>query len=478
MIAIKDIDNIDNYINQMQQSDKIPDDSYVPYGPDMFYLAIAPVAKYRYAIAIDKEENPVAVLEDYSCRYLHRYRYEGGADMWFLDRYDCVLLHDCNQFSVELCQTVLHLWKGKRLVLVGKNWERMIPLLPDLPGIKCYYEEQLCEKRYKELTDGYKVLNMIYGIPHAEPMDRYEQGIMYYDEVMSFTFLFSDYQELGNKNEDKDFFVIDGYYAGLGLFAIFPKIEVIARYVKSKGFIPVVRLTMSNGSFYQDAPGEDIWKKFYAQPEGYTLEEVMQSRHVYFSPGIYNGSVQSEIMNRVAGDTKLSWPRGIYNQKVQQYLEEKKQFLPYPDETLGVLARGTDYVHTHLSNHPIHASIDKICEKIDWALKEWNLKYIYVATEDEEYCTYLQGRYGDRLYFTDQKRYSVRENETLAKMHRRDSEKRDGFLLGAEYILAIDLLAKCHSLIASGSCGGVDEAVKENAGKYENVFVFDLGVNP
>lgn len=39
-------------------------------------------------------------------------------------------------------------------------------------------------------------------------------------------------------------------------------------------------------------------------------------------------------------------------------------------------------------------------------------------------------------------------------------------------------LSKCYSLIASGYCGGVDEALKENQGQYKNVFIFDLGVNP
>lgn len=59
-----------------------------------------------------------------------------------------------------------------------------------------------------------------------------------------------------------------------------------------------------------------------------------------------------------------------------------------------------------------------------------------------------------------------------------DKEKRDGFLPGVEYILSIHLLSQCNSLLASGHCGGVDEALQENDGKYENVYVFDLGVNP
>lgn len=79
-----------------------------------------------------------------------------------------------------------------------------------------------------------------------------------------------------------------------------------------------------------------------------------------------------------------------------------------------VLARGTDYVNTHLSNHPIHASLDMLCDKIDWALKEWKLDYIYVATEDESYYDALMRRYGGQVTFTDPKRYTVREGEMLA----------------------------------------------------------------
>ena len=130
-------------------------------------------------------------------------------------------------------------------------------------------------------------------------MDRYNDGIMYYEEVMSFTYMFSDYRSLGSLNPDKKFFVIDGYYNKLGLFTIFSNIVTCAKYVKAKGMVPVVRLTMSGNSFYSDFEGDDIWSKFFNQPEGYTLEEVIHSANVYFSPGFYNGSVQSTIMENI-----------------------------------------------------------------------------------------------------------------------------------------------------------------------------------
>lgn len=39
-----------------------------------------------------------------------------------------------------------------------------------------------------------------------------------------------------------------------------------------------------------------------------------------------------------------------------------------------------------------------ICEKIDEALVQWNLKYVYVSTEDESYCRYLKERYKDKIF--------------------------------------------------------------------------------
>lgn len=471
MIILEDIN--DDVLNS-----GLFDDLKIPHGTDMFRRAIDTIARYDMAVAVDEAGQPVALLKYQPGTYTHHYRYAGGLDMWFLNQYDCIFLHECNEYSVELCMSVLGAWQGKRLILVGRSWERMIPLLPDLSEIACFYEEELTAERTMELIGGDSFLQVIYGIPCSEAIDRYRQGIAYYDEVMSFTFMFSDIRELGCRNPDKFFFVIDGHYSNLGLFAMFQKVETCARYVKSIGFIPVIRVTMSDGSFYSDFEGDDIWAKFYNQPEQFTLDEVMESRNVVFSPGFYNGSVQSYIMSQQSGSTLLSWPDGKYNTHVWDYINNRKaRFLPWPERTLGVLARGTDYVNTHLSNHPIHASLDMLCHEIDASLEKWNLDYIYVSTEDESYCEYLKNRYGDKVTFTDQERYSVKDGEMLAQMHARQRNKRDGFSLGAEYILSIYLLSQCNSLIASGGCAGVSEALMENDSRYKNIFVFDLGVN-
>ena len=355
----------------------------------------------------------------------------------------------------------------------------MIPLLPDLPQIECFYEPALIEERYSELTYRNKTLLIILGLPHQETFERYEKGVMTYDEIMALTFMFTDYRELGTANPDKKFFVMDAYYGNLGLFALFRKTECCARYVKSRGFIPVIRITKAVNSFYQNYNGDDVWVKFYNQPENYTLEEVMQSKHVYFSPGFYDGSIMDTIMNRKSEGITLTWPNGKYNERVLSVLEARqKEFLPYPEKTLGVLARGTDYVKAAFPNHPIHANLEMVCEKIDEMMKQdSSYEYVYVATEDAEYCQYFKERYGEKCYFTDQERYVTGKGESLTVHHKKAGKNRDGFLMGMDYILSIELLSKCRGLVASGSCAGVGEAREQNRGKYKDVFIFDLGTN-
>jgi hypothetical protein len=322
-------------------------------------------------------------------------------------------------------------------------------------------------------------LVVTYGMPHSESLQRYQSRIMYYDEVMSFTFLFSKELHLGELNADKFFFVLDANYGNLGLFTLENKVNVVANYVKNKGFIPVIHLKNMPKGMYQDEPGDEVWDKFFCQPEGYDWEEVSQSAHVFYSPIFYDGSIMDHIMSQDSAGTTLSWPNGHYNQRVQRAIADAmKRFLPYPEKTLGVLARGTDYVHTHLHNHSIHASLEMLCEKIDACMREWeDIEYIYVSTEDASYCSYLKERYGDRITFTDQHRYTVRDGEMLADMHRRSTEKKNGYRLGEEYIISIALLAQCRDFLATGSCAGVTEAQKQNQGRYQHEYVFNLGCN-
>jgi hypothetical protein len=156
----------------------------VEYSVDMFRLSMPFVSRYGYAIGCGKTGEYLAVLKELQTTYIHFYRYSGGVDCWFINQYDCIFLIGCNEMSVELVRKVMPLWTGNRLVLVGKEWENLIPMLPDLPGIECFYEEDLYDKLTMELIEGRKPLYVNVGVPHEESMERYERGIMNYEEIM------------------------------------------------------------------------------------------------------------------------------------------------------------------------------------------------------------------------------------------------------------------------------------------------------
>lgn len=452
----------------------------LPWNLDMFKNAEDIIADYGYAIVQDDNGTDIAVLCWNATSYLHDYAYTGEIDTEFLDDYDILFLHDCNEFSVELCRTGLQHWKGHTLVLLGENWQFAVDDLPELEGKNCIWQDKLLADFFSDITKDSTYLHVVTGDPHEEPMDRYNEHVMLYDEVMTFTYFFANKLSPGKLNPDKKFLVFDAHYGYLGIFNVFNKSLACMKYVAKKGFIPVPKITDRRGplGIYQNTKADDFWAMFYEYPEDYKLEEVFRSQNVYAAPFFYNGSIMTRLMNDYGKDISFSWPGGKYNKLIRNYISEREdRFLPYPEKTLGVLARGTDYVNTHLANHNIHASKEMICEKIDSALNEWNLEYIYLATEDASYCEFFKERYGDKIFFTDQERFTVKEGQLLGDLHRDSKNKRPGFLLGAEYILSITLLSRCNSLIASGGCAGVGEAIKMNEGQYKNTFVFNLGKN-
>jgi len=445
---------------------------------NMFVEAINIVAKYGYAILVNEDGEDIAVFRFDGTTYDHSYRYSGGLDLTFLNEYEVLILRGCNEYSLELCLTALKLWSGKKVIFAGADWQFAIDLLPDIEGKECIWEDELPDEIPVSLTEGKKYLDVRVFIPFQEPLDRYLKGIMCYDEVMTFTFLFSDLRQLGNKNPDKRFLVIDAMYGNLGLFALFGKAVSVAKYVKKKGFFPVfvIKNRYGSRSIYQDYDQDDIWSKFYNQPEGIKVSDVMQSKNVCFTPCFYNGSIMMHIMDEYSKGIRLSWPNGIYNKTVNDYLTEKEKiFLPFPDRTLGVLARGTDYSTRSFKNHSIHASKELLAEKIRELLAAWDLEYIFIATEDAIYCDYFKKEFGDRVYFTDQERYTTKPGEMLADVHRKQETKADAFHKGADYVLAVYLLSKCNSFLASGQCAGVTKAVQMNEGRFKEKYIFDLG---
>ena len=459
-----------------------PERYTVTLGPDMFIETYHRYLGKTDVIGVTEGSGQIiGAIVGTKSMYRHEYVLNGGVDLWFLNQYDCIFLHDVNEASINLIRDALPLWTGKRLILVGEFWEELAEFLPDLPGVDVYLEpgEEIEKNRFDAYCIGFHVLHIVEGIPYKESMKRYQLGILYYDEVMPLTYLFSSVRSYGEDNPEKHFCVIDMPYDNLGLMAIRDSAACVARYVKACGYIPVMNLADYYGGPYSNRPGDNMWVKFFHQPEGIGIEDIQNCRWVHRVPRFYNGSILTNIMNGRNPAVKLTFSHGMYNERVMETLRlQVPKFLPHPSETLGILARGTDYAKVRVANHPVHANPEQICEKVDETLREHpEYQYLCLSTEDEDYCEYFAKRYTGRITFTDQKRYRVGKGEMLMQLHEKEKVKRDGFELGMEYILSIDCLARCGGLIASGSCTGLEEALRINNGKYRTKYVFQLGSN-
>ncbi len=444
-------------------------------GEDTFERAAEICPRDFVMPVLDGDGNCVNLVRKVWSSYEHVYQYEGMVDVSFLDCYESMALVRLNEYSVELFRRAVPLWHGKELFLVGEGWREFVEVLPAFSHVKVTVLdrlEQWEEVRREKGSQGEGFLSVVEGIPENEGTERYESGLLYYDEVMTLTFLFSNVTRPGVRNPGIRFFLIDGKFSLEGMFAIWMKAFTAARYALARGYAPAFAIISSDRNMYSDHPGDDIWNKFFLQPGGYTMEEVQESSYVALSPNMNLMNTVRYIMDQVSAGKDMLWPGGIWNSQVKAYIEDRqKRFLPHPEETLGVLVRGTDYVKNPLPNHPKHAAVEQVMEKIDEVDGRWPFRWIYLATEDAGICQQMKDRYGDRLTCTDQERYTVEPGQLLVELHKEKQEGK-GFRLGAEYLCSISLLAQCSSLIASGPCGALGEAMRQNDGRYGEVFVF------
>lgn len=324
-------------------------------------------------------------------------------------------------------------------------------------------------------------VNIIKRVPTCyDHFYRYEGGmdlwlLNRYDSLI-LTFFFSYVIHPGMRNPDKHFLLIDGQFYITGMFAIWDRVCAAARYAIAKGYAPAFMIVSADSSMYSDFPGDDIWNKFFLQPGTYTLPEVLESSYVALSPNTFLvKNVLRRIMDEVSAGRELLWPLGFFNEQVKNYIRERKErFLPCPERTLGVLIRGTDYIHNPFPGHARQATVEQVIEKIAEEEGVWEFDRIFLSTEDADVCQRMKEVYGDRITFTDQERYRIEPGHVLVELHK-EKKAGEGFRLGAEYLCTLNLLSQCNSLIASGGCCGLTETLRENEGKFKHVFVFQLG---
>lgn len=138
-------------------------------------------------------------------------------------------------------------------------------------------------------------------------------------------------------------------------------------------------------------------------------------------------------------------------------------------KTLGILARGTDYVSSKPKGHPIQPTAEQMIKKAKEIMKEHSCEKIYLATEDADIYDRLKEEFGEALTAPDTERYTTKGMQNINDLR----QEKDKYQKGKEYLLSMMLLAGCDCL-AAGNVGGTHGALLMSDG-FEYCYIFDLG---
>lgn len=294
------------------------------------------------------------------------------------------------------------------------------------------------------------------------------------------------HESFGEKNPEVTFYIFRAHWqeSTNGFYNFFDRVFASWYEVKKQGFEFLVDMK----NYYTEYAGLErygtvnVWEDYYEQPSSYTLEEAYQSKNVilskfdeekYNAPFLIN---EQRLTNHWWVETYkiLSKMFSITpGQVLKECIKNEKERLKSLDETLGVLARGTDYVSLKFKDHAIPFDTKSLIKECKRRLLSEGYKFIYLATEDLDILEEFEKAFGDKLLYSPQMR--MRQNVEKVIMRIKFDRENDAYLRGLEYCVVIEMLSRCRSLLANCCCYGALGAIAINGGKYSSCEVIDIG---
>jgi hypothetical protein len=140
------------------------------------------------------------------------------------------------------------------------------------------------------------------------------------------------------------------------------------------------------------------------------------------------------------------------------------------DNTIGILARGTDYLNLKPYGHPVQPSTDQLIADIKAMMKQTGCTRLYLATEDKNVYAELKKEFGDIILAPNVNRYVLEDREYLADALAGRSNKKMGY----EYLASLIVLSKCRCIIAGRTSGSV--VAKIMHGNYDAELFYNKGL--
>ncbi len=145
-------------------------------------------------------------------------------------------------------------------------------------------------------------------------------------------------------------------------------------------------------------------------------------------------------------------------------------------KTLGVLARGTDYLTSNLGADRTHATVAQMIPVIKEWMEEEGYERIFLATEDQDNFDQMKAAFPGKILAISQERMSVsdlkKSGSTLIYEFEQKSNEGSAYIEALEdttvnYFYALYILSRCEGFLCSGQCNGWDTVRSLNGGKFE-----------
>ncbi len=248
----------------------------------------------------------------------------------------------------------------------------------------------------------------------------------------------------GNKNADKVIHVLVPS-PGQGILSIREVFFNIKQILKQKSENVIIYCDLQNYPStcisFEELGKYNPWDYYFEQFDDINIYDVYSSANVIFWR-INNHNIIPPLPSCKV-DVKFS-------SRLKNKLEEISNNLNISKtRTIGIQARGTDYISIKPKGHLIPFDEYELSEILDSYIESNPSINIYVSTEDIDIFNYLSSRFPGKLISLNQKRYSKKAGALNIEYEVMAQKPFDKLLHAENYLLATLLFSNCKKILAT-----------------------------
>jgi len=277
------------------------------------------------------------------------------------------------------------------------------------------------------------------------------------------------FKSFGDKNPDKTFYITWIDRMGAGLFSNVSNVLCHLKIADLAGMIPVVDFQNFKTLYNENTAihdTENAWEYYFKPVTPFHLDEVYESKNVFFCRGEYPASM-GYCITQINGLYEEIYRKYVF---FQNHVEEllKKYSIKFNSRVLGIHFRGQEMKLT--PGHSFPPTERQMIKYTDKIIEKYDIEKIFFVTEEQGYLDLFIKRYGGKVFYTDSYRtYDV----NAYNLNPRENHR---YLLGLNVLIDACLLSMCNGILCGDS--NVSEFARFiNNKKFEFVYYIDNGVN-